>query len=50
MSDEGPQWIVISLFLTVAGCGGDSGTNGNVRNGNGSVTVPYVRWQDQLNP
>ena len=25
---RGAHWMVVSLFLTVAGCGGDSGTNG----------------------
>ena len=30
---RGAHWIVISLFLVVAGCGGDSGTNsGNTGN------------------
>ena len=30
---RGVQWIVMSIFLTVAGCGGDSGTNGGNSNG-----------------
>ena len=33
---RGAHWIVMSLFLIVAGCGGDSGTNGNGGNGNGN--------------
>ncbi len=33
---RGAHWIVMSLFLTVAGCGGDSGTNGDNDNGNGN--------------
>ena len=34
---RGAYWIVMSLFLTVAGCGGDSGTgNGDDGNGNGT--------------
>ena len=32
---RGAHWIVMSLFLTVAGCGGDSGT-GNGDDGNGT--------------
>ena len=32
---RGAHWIVMSLFLTVAGCGGDSGTNGGDGNGSG---------------
>jgi len=33
------HWIVVSLFLTVAGCGGDSGTgNGDDGNGTGNGT------------
>ena len=39
---RGAQWIVISLFLTVAGCGGDSGTNGNGGNGNGNDPEPVA--------
>ena len=33
---RGAHWMVMSLFLTVAGCGGDSGTNGGDDNGNGN--------------
>ncbi len=33
---RGAHWMVISLFLAVAGCGGDSGTNGGGGNGGGS--------------
>ncbi len=34
---RGARWIVMSLFLTVAGCGGDSGTgNGDDGNGGGN--------------
>ena len=45
---RGAHWIVMSLFLTVAACGGDSGTNagddtGNGNgNGNGNGTDPTV--------
>ncbi len=31
---RGAHWIVISLFLAVAGCGGDSGTNSGGNTGN----------------
>ena len=34
---RGAHWIVMSLFLTLAGCGGDSGTGtGDNGNGNGN--------------
>ena len=39
---RGAHWIVMSLFLTVAACGGDSGTNGDDDNGNGNGTDPTV--------
>ena len=32
---RGAHWMVISLFLAVAGCGGDSGTNGGGGDGGG---------------
>ena len=32
---RGVQWIVMSLFLTVAGCGGDSPTDGGNGGGGG---------------
>ena len=45
---RGAYWMVTSLFLAVAGCGGDSGTNGGngngsgTGNGNGSGTTPVA--------
>ena len=42
---RGAHWVVMSLFLTVAGCGGDSATNGdggNGGNGNGSTGMVTV--------
>ena len=35
-------WMVMSLILTVAGCGGDSGTNGGGGNGGGGGTTPVI--------
>ena len=40
---RGAHWIVMSLFLTVAGCGGDSGTNGDNGNGNGNDNDPVAQ-------
>jgi plastocyanin len=39
---RGAHWIVTSLFLTVAACGGDSGTNAGDDTGNGNGTDPTV--------
>jgi len=39
---RGAHWIVMSLFLTVAACGGDSGTNGGTGTGTGTGTAPTV--------
>ena len=36
---RGAHWIVMSLFLTVAGCGGDSGTNGGTPTETETTTV-----------
>ena len=55
---RGAHWIVISLFLAVAGCGGDSGTNsgGNTGNtgGGGSsgpeITTDVTVGDDFFNP
>ena len=33
---RGAHWVVMSLFLAVAACGGDSGTNGDNGNNNGN--------------
>ena len=32
---RGTPWMAMALFFAVAGCGGDSGTNGGVGNGGG---------------
>ena len=40
---RGAHWMIISLFLAVAGCGGDSGTNGGGGGGGGGGgTTPVV--------
>ena len=36
---RGAHWVVMSLFLAVAACGGDSGTNGDNGNNNGNDPV-----------
>ena len=41
---RGAHWIVISLFLAVTGCGGDSGTNGGDPVATTSVTVRDFRF------
>ena len=42
---RGAHWMVMSLFLTVTGCGGDSVTNGGDGNGsgNGNGTDPVAQ-------
>ena len=37
---RGIPWMVMSFFLAVTGCGGDSGTNGG--NGGGGGTTPVA--------
>jgi len=45
---RGAHWMVISLFLTVTGCGGDSGTNGGGGNGGGGTT-PVITTSVNVN-
>ena len=49
---RGTHWIVMSLFLAVAGCSGDSGTNGGRSGGGGShdVTTSVTVSNDYFNP
>ena len=37
---RGAHWMVISLFVAVTGCGGDSGTNGEGGSGDGGGSGP----------
>jgi len=43
------HWIIISLLLAVAGCGGDSGTNGGNDN-TPTVTTDVTVGDDFFNP